>query len=341
MGLVTGLLEQLAVSFSYLKSVDVRQRNFKFLSDISVKNGIDFEDVTLPFIEAVQTSPDRILHTTVSSEASEALRNYRNRFLLIKDDESEDFIITFLKILDPIGKERSFFIVACISLSGDKDLEEGVMQYLKTFSCLSRRTVPGDEKNYFYNNYYNDLESAQFMFRSKWRSAHGVNKYMKCFDFEWDVELGPEVESEIDACNRDWITLGGEKDLDFRMFGRYKLMAKQRDTVKLLTVRFHDKLVAYSIYRVQMGKYIFVQQAKYLSVFSPEYIQEHLGVRLEDAMMIRKYLGDICQYRLHEYFLKEAGYQAVYYLQDQHLKGLTAYKKKYFKKCLYYTREGF
>ena len=187
------------------------------------------------------------------------------------------------------------------------------------------------------NNYYNTLESCSYMFKSKWKSKHCINRLKNIVSVEFLDYNNGAIEEEIIEFSERWENIKddkSEKKSDRKLLN----MMNKSDNIRLMVMRVNEKIVAFNIVFLYLKSYAVVHTAKYLSVGSEDYLMKYLCVSSDIAKLIRYNLSAFVQFITHEEYLKNKGYKAFYYEGDTHLSWLRNYKKMFFRNIIFYDR---
>ncbi len=313
------------------------------LLDISYQNNLELKTLTKEFLKLRQTAHDKYYGYEVMSDYGEYAKNYRHRVFFFKIDN--DFVCVFAKLVDLQGRGRYFTVYHPISLTGNRSNEVKVLKALSSFHPVLKVSVIRSECSPNIKawdcNFYNTRESCEFMFKSKFRSKRGIAKMSSMIEVRMPDMCDDKLLTEISRLYDLWEDVRGFKvnrGTDFRMI---EALGANPD-ISLILQYYSGHLLSYAIMLRLDDKAIEVFYAKYLSVLSLERLADYLGCSLADdrerVKCIKDCLGAYSQYFMHDKYLRQDSYQALYYSGVSGRKSLENYKQIYFKKCLYYDR---
>lgn len=306
---------------------------YMFFSHIDMK----VEDVLYEFYKVSQSSPDKVRSYDHIMEWGTASSNYRHRFAIFK--VGDDYVMSAIKIVSPRGKARYFNAWCPVSLNKNKDHEVLVLQKLSKIRDVRYfLSLYGNENDYWEDNYYNDVESASYLWKSKYRSKYSINKLSNLLKMRDTNTLDDNTISSIQEINKHWEYIKNEVSTNYADMNLIKMMNKGCDSIRVMLVYYQDKIVSFSIMSIYMGRYAVALTTKACSVLGRYFLQDYLKCDEETATLLAKKLDKYHHYMMHYHYLKECPYQAVYYLNDMKRPGLIEYKKSMFKRCIYYSR---
>lgn len=333
------ILSQLAVPVERL--TEILPDSLKELLDISYQNNLEVKALTKEFLRLRQVDHDKYYGYEVMSDYGEYSKNYRYRVFFFKVDN--DFVCVFCKLVDLQGRGRYFTIYHPISLTGDSRNEVKVLKILARFNSILKVSVirvGGDlDAKAWDCNFYNTRESCEFMFKSKFKSKRGIGKMSGMIEVRMPEVCDDRLLEDISRLYDLWEEVRGFKvnrGTDFRML---EALGVNPD-ISLILQYYQEHLLSYMIVLRLDEKSVEVFYAKYLSVLSLDRLAEYLGCSKDDKAVkcIKDCLGAYSQYFLHDKYLRQEAYQALYYSGVSGRRSLENYKQIYFKKCLYYDR---
>ena len=333
--LVMSMINELALDEEFL---DDKKKSFKEFLDNTVHLETQYNGVIHEFYSKSFTAPNRLTYIDTFPEYGESSGNYRYRFLIIRVDD--DYVFTNLKVIDPRnGADRYFHIYHPISLNKSAENEYIVLLKLSGFSFIRDIVTLRDSGDFteWCNNYYNTKESCEYMFKSKWKSKHCINKLDSIVSTEFiDYDNG-QLSEEIMEFSERWESIRkdkSEKKSDKKLIS----MMNRSDTIRMCIMRVNDKIVAFNIAFIYLDKFVVIHTAKYLSVGSEEYLMDYLGVDFDTAKLIRYNLSAYIQFITHKEYLYDKTYEAFYYEGDTHLSWLRKYKQMFFRNIIFYKK---
>jgi len=233
------MINELALNEEFLND---KKKSFKEFLDNTVHLETKYNDVIHEFYSKSFTAPNKLTYLDTFPEYGESSGNYRYRFIIIKIDE--DFVFTNLKVIDPRnGSDRYFHIYHPISLGGSIENEYIVMVKLSGFQFIRDIVTLNDSGDFteWCNNYYNTKESCEYMFKSKWKSKHCINKMNSIISTEFiDYDNG-KLSDEIMEFSERWESI--RKDKSEKKSDKKLISMMNKSDNMLITNIFNPKLV--------------------------------------------------------------------------------------------------
>ena len=333
--LIENEIKEMSINAEFL---DDKNMSFKEFLDNTIHLETQYYDVINPFYKRAWISPDKLTYLDTFPEYGESSGNYRYRFLII--NINNDFVFINMKVIDPRnGADRYFHIYRPISYNGSIDNELEVLSKLSEFSFIKDMVILSSNGDFseWCNNYYNTKESCEYMFKSKWKSKHCINKIDNIVSREFiDYDNGI-LTDEIMEFSERWESIRkdkSEKKSDKKLIS----MMNKSNSIRMLVIRVKGKIVAFNIAFIYLSKYVVIHTAKYLSVGSEEYLMDYLDIDFDTAKLLRYNLSAYMQYITHKEYLVDKHYDAFYYEGDTHLSWLRKYKQMFFRNIIFYKK---
>lgn len=282
--------------------------------------------------------PDNIPYVDTYPEYSESSNNYRYRFMIFKFDN--DYVLVHLKVVDLMNGTRYFHLYHPISLNRIFDNELVTLKGLGAIEHFRQvvRITAEPQEDYWCDNYYNTLESASFMFRSKYTSKHCIKRLDELMEVKFLDRCDNALIQEVEDFSKVWETLRSGLRLNIK--SDRKLMECMNDykDIQMFTCRLNGKLIAFSIFFICLDKYLIVHTAEYLSIGGIEFLQNYCNCSFDEAKMVMYNLSNYIQYKSQYEYLVNRKYEAYYYEGDTHVAKLKSYKPMFFKNLIYYIK---
>lgn len=315
--------------------------SYKEFFGMTVFNNLRYSDMVHEYLNIFQTSPERVVSYESMPEFGDSSGNFRFRFLIVRTDDN-DLVFCLFKVVDMgrvRGQESYFRVWEPISAKGLKRNEEMTLQALAGIDCVKYLvTFGGSAEDYDVNNYYNTRESVKQIFRSSWRSKHGINKLDKFLTFK--VFYSPEeIEAsslfqQVSFLNQLWERLKklkSDNKSDLNMLRRL-----EKGKIEFCGIFYRDTLIGFS-FCVNLGNgYVGIASSKGIGVASPIQIKIVCRCSEDEAVVLHNVFGRYGAYKVLEYLLQKRDFEAVYYYGDMHVRKMINFKGSVFKKVLYY-----
>lgn len=315
--------------------------SYKEFFSMTVFNNLKYADMVHEYLDMFQVSPERVVSYESIPEFGDSSGNFRFRFLIVKTDDN-DLVFCLFKVVDMgrvRGQESYFRVWEPISAKGSAENVKSVLNALAEIDCVKYLIeFDGSAEDYDVNNYYNTRESVKQIFKSSWRSKHGINKLDKILTFR--VFRSPEeaeannLFQQVNFLNQLWERLKNLKS-DNKSNIHMLDMLRGRE-VEFCGTYYRNTLIAFSFCVAIGDKYVAILSSKYLSVASPSQIMNVCHCFEDEAEFIHKKLGYYGVYKVLEYLLRAENFEAAYYYGDMKIKKMRDFKRSVFKKVLYY-----
>lgn len=305
------------------------------LLDISTQLKICHKGIVEEFYDKNIKSPDDMIDFDSLCEYSDYMNNYRYRFIILHI--KGDYVLFNLKLMDPIGAERYFYIREPKSLNGDIDSVKESLNIIKKFSCIKYvYHNDKDDRNYVLNNYYNTKDSCSFLFKSKWKSRRGINKLSKELSVETTNIFNELCIPEMEYITKAWVK-NRKKSTNTKPFKNLRRIMSQNDKTYLTTVRYKDKLVAFDVSSIVCDRYAYSFSSKNIS-FDNKFIMDYCGCSEKVADLMRRYLVSFLIYSIHDFFINNMNLEGLFYSGDRKDNRLKEFKTAHFKEVVFYNR---
>lgn len=349
------------MSFSYnLNLLAIQQQEFddifsdEFLRNVvkrSLHVELKYKQILNMFYSKKIKQPNQVGYLSCFPEAGESNRNYRYRFIILK--LKDDFILCYFKYnedrrrfrSEELKKTRRPFIQFYhpISYNENIDNEFYVLNRLKSFcSDLRLFTKQDNGKKYIFNNYYNTKKTSEFLFTNKWKTKNYINKFEQIPDItvEFSHNCSEKTLNQIIDLITKWesIKLGDDKDHKSDMLYDKRLLQTMNNcsSLSLMTIKIKNHLIAYSLGFEFVNNMFITHSEKHISVFDIEFISKHTETDLKTAKLIKQRLSSFVQFKAHEHYISQCGYNVLFYEGDVRLKNLANYKSMFYKNCVFF-----
>lgn len=330
---------------------DNTDKSYRWLLDNTQRINLENRDILEEFYHKGISKPELMYDYNCSCIWGEASGNYRFRFIIVSI--GDDYVLVPFKVVDPMGKKnKNYFTISYPPISYD-ECDNSVSEVLNAFKSYEdiKYVVEfsSESGDYFSDNYYNFKEDFDSINKSSWRSKNGINKLSNIISISTNDEYLPGIEDEIKELIGYWNKAKGDKITGKPDIGLIRI-ARKNENVIPITFRYNGKLVAYTICSVGVGKYLFCDVTKSLSICSKDFLKSYLNADDATIKLIDKHLGHFVNFISNKYAF-DNNYEALYYygsgtsqvngkmtITD---KGLHEFKNSYFKHKIYYRRVPF
>lgn len=323
-------------------SIDIQElqnnpdKSYHFLLDNSLHIEYQYKDVLEAFYRKVMLDPFRMGDYNICPEYGDVTKNYRFRFMIVKD--REEYILLIFKVVDPrTASIANYFTLGYEPISLDGGSALPTLRVLQQYESIKSVVVISEEKGSFNNNYFNMLKDFKEMDKSTWRSKNGVNKLAKIIGFSCDENLSG-IYDGVETITAVWNKVKHEK-VPVKYDTRLLDMAMRGDNIKVFTFWYNGIMVAFSLGIEMLNKFISLETTRTINIAGDEFLTKYLHESDPSVVkLIRKHLGAFVQYSMSKYCLEHGRYEAVYYYGDGGDKGLREFKRVFYKNIIFYTR---
>lgn len=336
MGELDLLMEEVAIPVS---NIDY-WKDYKVPDFVEHTYRIDimFRGLVYKFLDLVQSVGYVYNYDTVP-EIVESCREYRNRFILLKNDG--DYILCLFKVVDPLGGDKRYVsLYRPISLRRNTDSELEVIRKFGEVRCVKGVICISEQydSSYYSDNYFNTLESYQQLLKDKgtrFRKVASLENLVTCRKERYCDDL---LLHNIEFLNKKWESVKVGQHCNNRADLRMAKTINSGDGLEVMTYWYQDSIIAYQLLVHTGNRHLTIYACKSISAWPLEEVQEYLSCSKEIANLVKRNIVRYTDYRLFEDCLVSGEYDAVYDLSDRKLKGMIEAKRSIFNRCIYYTR---
>lgn len=330
-------LNQIAVDIEEIQeNID---KGFSYLYEISIHSDFSSRYIWDIFFKGIRQ--DKVCLVRCDYNYGEVSGNYRIRFIVIRDNE--DFVITPIKIVDPIGKDRYISIEYLPMNLSDKEINKDVLEVLKKFSCIKRITYISGERGHTKNNFYNtENDFYEWMNKSKWKSKRGINKVSEIVEVNVLRDSNIKLVSDYKYIHDIWFKFKNRSmssstafDIDFKAL---RDINKIKDGV-IIDFRYKDKIIGMVLGFTLFNDFVSIMVQRSVGITDIDFLKKYLECSDYEADILIKYLGSFIQFQIHKILISDLHFKAIYYSGDMGDPKLKYFKNIYYHNVIHYKTE--